>query len=55
MVHFSRLSGEWLPILAAVLASTAAAIVCAALVMRALVRGDGGSDPASADRARSGP
>jgi len=39
MVHFSRLSGEWLPILAAVLVSTALAIVVSALVMRALIRG----------------
>jgi len=39
MVHFSRLSGEWLPILAAVLVSTALAIVVSALVMQALIRG----------------
>ncbi len=39
MVHFARISGEWLPILAAVLASTALAIAVSALVMRALMRG----------------
>jgi len=39
MVHFSRISGEWLPILAAVVASTALAIAVSALVMRALMRG----------------
>ena len=42
MVHFARVSGEWLPILAAVLISTALAIGVSALVMRALMRG--GSD-----------
>lgn len=39
MVHFSRVSGEWLPILVAVLASTALAIAVSALVMQALMRG----------------
>lgn len=39
MVHFARVSGEWLPILTAVLASTALAIAVSALVMRALMRG----------------
>ncbi len=39
MVHFARVSGEWLPILAAVLVSTALAIAVSALVMRALMRG----------------
>ncbi len=39
MVHFSRISGEWLPILAAVLVSTALAITVSALVMRALMHG----------------
>lgn len=39
MVHFARISGEWLPILAAVLVSTALAIAVSALVMRALMRG----------------
>ncbi len=38
MVHFSRVSGEWLPILVAVLASTALAIAVSALVMQALMR-----------------
>lgn len=42
MVHFARVSGEWLPIIAAVLASTALAIAVSALVMQALMRG--GSD-----------
>lgn len=46
MVHFSRVSGEWLPIVAAVLISTALAIGVSALVMRALMRGrsDGADD-----------
>ncbi len=44
MVHFSRISGEWLPILLAVMVSTAAAIVCGALVMRALMRGQSDVD-----------
>ncbi len=39
MVHFARISGEWLPILAAVLVSTALAIAVSALVMQALMRG----------------
>jgi len=39
MVHFARVSGEWLPILTAVLVSTALAIAVSALVMRALMRG----------------
>jgi holin-like protein len=39
MVHFSRVSGEWLPIIAAVLVSTALAIAVSALVMQALMRG----------------
>ena len=39
MVHFARVSGEWLPIIVAVLASTALAIAVSALVMQALVRG----------------
>jgi len=47
MVHFARVSGEWLPILSAVLISTALAIAVSALVMRALMRG--GSDD-DADR-----
>lgn len=46
MVHFSRVSGEWLAVLVAVLVSTAAAIAVSALTMRALMRGrtdaDGG-------------
>ncbi len=45
MVHFSRVSGEWLPILAATIISTALAIGVSALVMQALMRGrsnDGG-------------
>lgn len=41
MVHLSRISGEWLPILAAVLVSTALAIAVTALVMQALMRGRG--------------
>ncbi|MFN7085860.1 MAG: CidA/LrgA family protein [Burkholderiales bacterium] len=36
MVHFTRLSGEWLPIVVAVLASTALTIAVAALTMQAL-------------------
>lgn len=45
MVHFSRVSGEWLPIIAAVIISTALAIAVSALVMQALMRGrsDGGA------------
>ena len=43
MVHFSRVSGEWLPIIVAVLASTALAIAVTALTMRALMRGRGDS------------
>jgi holin-like protein len=39
MVHFSRVAGEWLPILAAVIISTALAIAVSALVMQAMVRG----------------
>ena len=39
MVHFARIAGEWLPILAAVLVSTALAIAVSALVMQALMRG----------------
>jgi len=39
MVHFSHVSGEWLPILAAVLLSTALAIGVTAVVMQALMRG----------------
>ena len=39
MVHFSRVSGEWLPIVVAVLASTALAIAVSALTMQALMRG----------------
>ncbi len=45
MVHFSRVAGEWLPILAATIISTALAIGVSALVMQALMRGrsnDGG-------------
>jgi holin-like protein len=44
MVHFSRVSGEWLPIIAAVIISTALAIAVSALVMQALMRvhSDGG-------------
>jgi len=38
MVHFARVSGEWLPIVAALLASTALAIAAAALAMRLLMR-----------------
>ncbi|MGV3629100.1 MAG: CidA/LrgA family protein [Betaproteobacteria bacterium] len=42
MVHFSRVSGEWLPILAATIISTALAIGVSALVMQALMRGRSG-------------
>jgi holin-like protein len=38
MVHFSRVSGEIVPIVAAVLGSTALAIAAAALTMQALIR-----------------
>lgn len=44
MVHFSRVSGEWLPILAATIISTALAIGVSALVMQALMRGRSGTD-----------
>mgnify|MGYP006375900213 CR=1 FL=1 len=44
MVHFSRVAGEWLPILVAVIVSTALAIGVSALVMQALMRGRGGAD-----------
>jgi holin-like protein len=44
MVHFARISGEWLPVLAAVVASTALAIAVSALVMRALMRGRSDAD-----------
>ncbi len=37
MVHFARVSGEWLPIVVAVLASTALAIAATALTMQALM------------------
>lgn len=39
MVHFARVSGEWLPLVVALLVSTALAIAAAALTMRALMRG----------------
>ena len=39
MVHFSRVAGEWLPILAAIIISTALAIAVSALTMQALMRG----------------
>jgi len=42
-VHFARVSGEWVPIVVAVLASTALAIGVSALVMQALMRGRGDS------------
>jgi len=38
MVHFARISGEWLPLVVAILASTALAIAAAALTMRVLMR-----------------
>lgn len=44
MVHFSRVSGEWLPILAATIISTALAIGVSALVMQALMRGRSGGE-----------
>lgn len=44
MVHFSRVAGEWLPILTAVIVSTALAIGVSALVMQALMRGRVGAD-----------
>lgn len=44
MVHFSRVSGEWLPILAATIISTALAIGVSALVMQALMRGRSRTD-----------
>ena len=43
MVHFARVSGEWLPIVVAVLGSTALAIAVSALVMQALMRRRSGS------------
>lgn len=39
MVHFTRVSGEWMPIVLAVLASTALTIAVGALTMQALMRG----------------
>lgn len=39
MVHFSRVSGEWAPIVIAVLVSTAMTIGAGALTMQALMRG----------------
>lgn len=56
MVHFARVSGEWLPILTAVLVSTALAIAVTALVMQALMRGrseDGGDADAGEKGASS--
>ncbi len=50
MVHFPRISGEWLPILAAVLVSTALSIAVTALVMRVLMHGRDGSDTAADQR-----
>ncbi|MBY0265077.1 MAG: CidA/LrgA family protein [Burkholderiales bacterium] len=38
MVHFSRVSGEWLPILAATIVSTALAMGVSALVMQWMIR-----------------
>jgi holin-like protein len=38
MVHYSRVSGEWLPIVVAVLVSTAATIMVTALDMQALMK-----------------
>ncbi len=54
MVHFARVSGEWVPILTAVLISTALAIGVTALVMRALMRGrsDGGDDAVTGEEGR---
>lgn len=52
MAHFARLSGEWLPILAAVLVSTALAIAVTALVMRALMRGRSDAGDAAAGRGK---
>ena len=45
MVHLARVSGELLPIIVAVLASTALAIAAAALVMQALIRRSSGRGP----------
>lgn len=41
MVHSGRIASEWLPILVALVLSTAATIVATALVMRAAGRGAG--------------
>ena len=49
MVHFSRVSGEWLPILAATIISTALAIGVSALVMQALMRGRSGGEGGTGD------
>jgi holin-like protein len=38
MMHFGRLAGEWLPIAAALLVSTVAAIAASALTFTALAR-----------------
>jgi len=54
MVHFSRVSGEWLPILAATVVSTALAMGVSALVMQWMMRGreaQGGPQ----DQGREGP
>jgi len=44
MVHFSRVAGEWLPILIAVIVSTALSIGVSALVMQAQMRDRGCAD-----------
>jgi holin-like protein len=41
MVHSGRIAAEWLPILVALVLSTAATIAVTALVMRAAGRGAG--------------
>lgn len=50
MVHFSRLSGEWLPILAATVVSTALAMGVSALVMQWMMRGRAPQGGPSRDR-----
>ncbi len=54
MVHFERISGEWLPVLIAVLTSTALAIAVTALVMRALMRGRSDEDGVDDESAGAG-
>ncbi len=51
MMYFGRLAGEWLPIAAALLVSTVAAIAASALTFAALARRQAGAQ----DERRTGP